>query len=862
MQPKFKSSFALFFTILLSFWILAPAIAQDPDETAEEPNLDDIVIQDSVTVGTRVEGRSSTETTVPIDVISGEALEKVGYVDLGEALQLVAPSFNLSRTQISDGSDLFRPATLRGLQPDQVLVLINGKRRHTQALLSLANTIGEGAAGTDVNSIPIAAVESIEVLRDGAAAQYGSDAIAGVINIILKSSTGETHLNTMAGNYKEGDGDTFNVSLNTGFEIGDEGFLNLTGEFREADSTNRADGSPFAGGQVRFQAGEAEREFSSMFYNLEVPISESTDFYSFGGFSNRDALGAGFFRRVDQADRAVPQVYPVGFLPRIANEASDFSIAAGIQHEFEGGWALDVSAVLGSNEYSFGSVNTINASIAGEYLANNPGASDADIAANAGPREGHSGEIEFEQLTLNIDLSGELDWGWNDVIYSAYGIEYRDESYSLDPGELASYSCGASSPLLIEIPSVSNPGTLANCGFQAFPGLRPETATDTGRDSLALYADFESNLTDRFLLGVAARYEDYGDIGDNTSGKVSFRFEASEDFALRGALSTGFRAPSLQQMSYSAVTTNLGGGGLTQSLLSPVGSPLPVALGINNLGLESSQSTSLGFVWDVTDRLLVTVDAYQVDIDDRIILGGFLTEGALRSSGLNQAADALAASGVQQANFFSNGINTQTDGLELVADYNTAAMGGYLGITFALSFNDTEVQDVNAPNGVDEDVILTDASRTGIELGQPSERATFTLDWGNEKVSFLSRVSYFGETQEAWFTALGNGIPASVAEFFQVDTSPTHVIDAAALVDLEIGYKFSDHIKVTLGANNVFDQTPDELANNDFQRAITEPFPAAPGGGTQTFGGFRYPLRAVSYGFNGAFYYLKAGFTF
>jgi iron complex outermembrane receptor protein len=858
-----RRNLALAGYVLVLIMLTAGVGAQETEVSdPEEKPKPMAVFEGTVTVGTRVEGRSSTETTAPIDVISVEALTRNGYADLGEVLQLLAPSFNLSRTQISDSSDLFRPATLRGLHPDQVLVLINGKRRHTQAVLSLPNTVGGGAAGTDMNAIPLSAIESIEVLRDGAAAQYGSDAIAGVINIKLKTASEGSQIDTQTGAYYEGDGETFTVSANTGFKLGDDGFFNLSAEFRQGDTTNRADGSPFAGGQVRFQVGEADRQFTSLFFNMGIPIGKSTELYSFGGYSTRDALGAGFFRRVDQADRAVPQVYPEGFLPRIDNEARDYSFAAGVKRDFSDSWTLDTSVVLGSNRYSFNSQNTINASIAGEYLLNNPGASDADVAANAGPREGFSGAIEFDQLTLNVDMHGQVDWGWNDVIYTSFGFEYRDESYRLTPGDLASYSCGASSPLLVNIPSVSDPDTPANCGFQAFPGLRPETKTNTARDSYAFYLDFENNLTDEFLLGLAVRFEDYGDVGDETSGKLSFRYKTSEDFAFRGAVSTGFRAPSLQQLSYSAVTTTLGSGGLTQSLLAPVGSPLPTALGVDNLDIESSSSFSLGFVWEPSDHLLVTVDAYSVAIDDRIILGGFLTEDSLRAAGLDAAADIIENSGVQQVNFFSNSIDTKTKGLELVVDYNAAALGGYLDITFALSFNETEVQAINAPTGVDESVILTTAARTGIELGQPQERGNLTFDWGNDKWSLLSRFNYFGETQEAWFTAIGNGIPESVAEFFGVDTSTTHVIDSAVLVDLEISYQLNNHLKLALGANNVFDKRPDELVENDFQRAITEPFPAAAWGGTQTFGGFRYPLRAVSYGFNGGFYYLKASYRF
>ncbi|MAF83854.1 MAG: ligand-gated channel protein [Chromatiales bacterium] len=813
---------------------------------ADQNQLEELTI----TIGSRVVGRTVEEATAPVDIIEYGALAKNGFTSLGESLQSSAPSFNFSRTQVSDGSDIFRPATLRGLQPDQTLVLINGKRRHNQSIFALAGTVGEGAAGTDMNAIPMIALQRVEVLRDGAAAQYGSDAIAGVINLQLKEMTGETSGFLQWGETGEGDGGTLTAGVNTGFDIGaDGGFINLSVEYRDADATNRA--QPDTGGpdaissSVRWHQGDAETEFESVFYNAMLPVGNNGELYSFGGYSNRTALGSGFYRDYNRAERNVPQVYPTGFLPHIDNEAEDTSIAFGYRHELNDIWAMDASVVYGENTYDFDSRGSINSSIAAEYLFNNPAATDADIAANSGPTSAYSGGFEFDQTTFNLDFTGSVNLFGNDPLYVAVGGEYRDESYQINPGTLESYSCGTTDTgigvggAVGVFPSVIDGVTIANCGMQAYPGLRPEAATSADRDSLAVYLDLEQNITEAWLVGAAMRYEDYDVAGSETTGKLSSRFEFTDSFAIRGAVATGFRAPSLQQSAYTAFTTTLGGDGtLTQSFTAAAGSDLPSSLGVSNLEIETSESIGFGFVWSPIDSITATLDYYKVKIDDRITLGGFLSAADVAFN--PEAAAALAATGADQANFFSNAIDTTTDGIDLIITYDTELAEGDLSVILAGNINDSNVDQIHAPEGISDDIAFSPLSAAFIEGGQPGERATLTFDWARNAINAVARLNYFGETEVDYFGGNHIGIPGA---------PPTSIVESALLVDLYVSYDITENLTVSAGGNNIFDETPDELAPNEVLDIITN-------------GAMKYPLRAAPYGFNGSSYYLKAAFNF
>ena len=805
-------------------------------------------------LGSRVSNRTATESSVPVDIISAKSLTKGGFTELGQSLQATAPSFNFSRTQVSDGSDLFRPATLRGLQPDQTLVLINGKRRHNQAIFGLNGTVGAGAAGTDMNAIPMTALKNVQVLRDGAAAQYGSDAIAGVINLSLKDSTDVTSGYFQGGATGEGDGESYSMGLNTGFDIGtDGGFINFSVELRDADGTNRAQkdiggSSTTARGtlsdKVRWGQGNAESEFISTFYNMMIPVDE-LEIYSFGGFSNRTALGNGFFRNYDEAAKNVPQVYADGFLPYIDNEAEDISIALGLRGDINDDWQFDLSAVYGENKYDFDSKNTINASYAAEYLANNPGATDAEIAANAGPTSGYSGGFRFDQLTFNADVTGTVEVGMDEPLYISFGAEYREENYEIVAGEEASYACGLANSDT-SFTSVIDPDTFAECGFQAYPGLRPDASGDADRDSYAFYLDLELQLNEKWNVGTAFRYEDFSDAGDDLVGKLSSRYDFTDDFALRGAISTGFRAPSLQQSAYTAYTTNLGAGGvLSPSFTATAGSPFPSALGVDGLELETSESISLGLVFDINDEISVTLDGYHIEIEDRITLGSMLSP---EDVAFNQAAvDALLATGADQANDFANSVNSTTKGLDLIVTYNTDIAGGDLAVTLAGNINETEIDGVNAPDGIPKSVALDDLQRSFLTDGQPQERATLTFDYSRDKWGAIVRANYFGETDVIYFGNDHIGLPDEISATGAF--KDTSVVESAVLIDINFDYQINDNLTLAAGINNLFDKTPDELGEDEALDFITNQ-------------AFKYPVRALPYGFDGMSYYARVNFSF
>ena len=824
---------------------------------AQESDASTVQVEDVEKIsilGSRVSNRTATESSVPVDIISSESLTKGGFTELGQSLQATAPSFNFSRTQVSDGSDLFRPATLRGLQPDQTLVLVNGKRRHNQAIFGLNGTVGAGAAGTDMNAIPMTALKNVQVLRDGAAAQYGSDAIAGVINLSLKDSTDVTSGYFQGGATGEGDGETLSMGLNTGFDLGSEGgFINLSLELRDYEGTNRAQrdiggSSTQARGilsdDVRWGQGNAESEFISTFYNMMIPINDF-ELYSFGGFSNRTALGNGFFRNFDEEAKNVPQVYADGFLPRIDNEAEDISVSLGLRGDFNDDWQFDFSAVYGENKYDFDSKNTINASYAAEYLSNNPDATDAEIAANAGPTSGYSGGFRFDQLTFNADISGAVDVGLDEPLYISFGAEYREENYEIVAGEEASYACGLAN-MDSSFASVIDENTFAECGFQAYPGLRPNASGSADRDSYAVYLDIETQVTERWNLGSALRYEDFSDAGDDLVAKISSRYDFTDDFALRGAISTGFRAPSLQQSAYTAYTTNLGAGGvLSPSFTATSGSAFPSALGVDGLKLETSESVSLGFVFDVSSEVSITLDTYHIKIEDRITLGSMLTPDDVA---FNQSAvDALAATGADQANYFANSVNSTTKGLDLIVTYNTTLLDGTFNVTLAGNINETKIDSVNTPTGIPESVALDDLQRSFLTDGQPQERGTLTFDYSRDNWSTTVRANYYGETDVIYFGNDHIGLPDSLSP--SGSFKDTSVVESAVLIDVNFDYKINDNLTFAAGINNLFDVTPDELGADESLDFITNQ-------------SFKYPVRALPYGFDGMSYYGRVNFTF
>ncbi|WP_020400837.1 TonB-dependent receptor [Kordiimonas gwangyangensis] len=812
--------------------------ARKRDERKHRPayEANEVFLEELITVGTRNRSRTVGETDVPIDLIGTESLRHTGHVETGRLLQTLAPSFNYTETTISDGTDIVRPATLRGLGPDQVLILVNGKRRHSQAWVNVQNTVGKGSVGTDMNTIPVAAIKRIEILRDGASAQYGSDAIAGVINVVLNDQQEGGMVTASWGQTYKGDGDTYYVAANAGLPLSENGFLNLTAEYRDKGPTNRAGPSSITG-DVIMLIGDTDVEATSMMWNAEIAGDGPATVYSFGGFSDRNGLSGGFYRHPFVASRTVPQLYPDGFLPLQETEVTDFSQAIGFRYEGEDGWDYDLSATYGTTKFAFGARNTVNVSLASAAYYN------GGDPVTGSPTSGYSGALSFDQLTVNFDASGG-NFQSGLLSHLAYGFEFRDEQYTIDAGDPASYSCGFVDGEYA--PSILNPDQVAFCGFQGFPGYSREVEGSKGRDSFALYIEAELEPSDDIWMTAAARYERYDETGDQLTGKLSARAQLSPALAIRAAASTGFRAPALAQRAFSSVITNTTSEGLLQTLIAPEGHGLPRTYGVDKLRHETSTNLSLGAVWEADEGVLVTLDAYRITIADRIVLGPTL----LLPEGVSFGA-------IEAGSFFSNAIDTETWGVDLVACVKTDFAGGVLDLSTSLSWNRTRIQEVNAPNGIPSQVFFPLAERVNVEKGQPRFRANATADYHRGPFGALIRANFYGNTESAYYTAQGNGIPPHLAyDVYGLDRSPTTSAGSAVIVDMEVSYDVTENVMFAIGANNILNTYPDKLPNNALARWISE------GRQQGAFGNFVYPWVAMPWGINGGYYYARVTVRF
>nr|WP_315254079.1 TonB-dependent receptor [uncultured Duganella sp.] len=806
--PQFKR------TLLASaILLLAAQTAQAQTSTDSSAKADE---QTVVVLGSRSVAKTALDTSSPVGLISQKDLQTAGPLELGKLLQTLDPSFNFSTTFISDGTDSIRPATLRSLGPDQVLVLINGKRRHQQALVNVQQTIGRGSAGTDINAIPLAAIHHIEVLRDGAAAQYGSDAIAGVINIVLKSNVGETALSGQLGTTSEGDGDLYSGSVNRGFSLGENGgFVNLTLEARKRGETNRAgpDSLRVNPPRVTQHIGDSNTKDYYLWWNGALPIDSHSELYAFGGVSKRKSDSYGFFRSAGDA-RTVASVYPNGFLPAISTDIKDASWAFGYRRDLANDWKADVSINYGQSELAFHESNSLNVSY---WYEPKPG---GGIYAES-PREADTGTLRFSQLTLNADIKGPVKIG-DTTVSLATGFEYRKDNYEIVAGDPVSYQYGRSNNPAINI--VTPSGATAAAGIQGFPGYTPGTAVDSGRHNIALFLDAETKPIDTLTLGGAIRYEDYSDFGNTVTGKLSARFDPTKELGFRASASTGFRAPSVQQEFYSSVSTNLNNGVLTETLTARQGSAVTQAFGIKPLKEETSNSGSVGVVFRPAQNFSLTADAYQIKIKDRIV---FSSEIAPEAGG-GPIANILRPLGVGQAQFFTNAVDTRTRGLDIVAVHTTKFDASTLVLSGQLGFNKTEVTKRHSTSSVLSGEKLFDKSQvTLIEHGQPRKHHVVAADYTVGPWNVTTRANYHGEVY---------------AENF----SPLQKWDARWLVDATVRYAFSKRTFLSLGVNNAFNQLPNEWTNGgDFPKL-----------------GFTRCWETCPIGVNGRSYYVRADTAF
>jgi iron complex outermembrane receptor protein len=766
-----------------------PATSPPPAEPAAEPEAAE-EFTDTISVASRSADRSLTETPVPVDVLAVDQLaDESGQLDLGQLLQYAAPSFNSNRMSGSDGSDHVDAATLRGLGPDQVLVLINGKRRHTSSLIYLFGTRGRGNVGTDLNTIPVAAIERIEILRDGAAAQYGSDAIAGVINIILKHDRG-LDVTVSAGGYTAGDGETGSVALNYGLPVAGDGVLNLTGEFLTREKTDRSTAD-----EPR-SIGDAEADNATLFFNLDVPQGDGAAFYGHGGYSQRDGLAGAWYRggigSDDIPSRNSAAMYPDGFVPDIGTDIRDFSGTFGYRTPV-GNWALDVATTYGANKMEYEISNTLNASI-------------ATLQNGLSPTVFDAGGFEFTQSTTNLDLTRYYD-GVLSGVGVATGVEYRRETYEIFAGEAGSYA------------DFDGPGG-GNAGSQGFPGFQPVDEVDASRHSVAGYVDVELQATEKLLVTVAVRGEDYSDFGSTVNGKLSFGYKLGT-LNLRGSASTGFRAPSLHQRYFSSTFTDFIAGEAADVQLAPNDSELARLVGIPSLEEETSFNTSLGFTWVPNDDFDLTLDAYQIDIDDRIVLtGGFTTDDP-------DIGHIIAGLNLAEARFFTNAIDTRTRGVDATVTHRRGAAGGTLNLSLAFNYNETDVRRVNTAPGLagKEDIYFNARERLFVEGSAPEIKGVLGGDFRRGAWSLGARFNYFGDVEVGIWSQLDD------------PTLPGQRYAPRTTLDLSFGYDFTPAIGITIGGANVLDEQPTEQDPNETENGAL--------------------WDNVQMGFNGAFYFAR-----
>ena len=679
---------------------------------------------DEVTVtGSRNKKRTAIDTPVPVDVIDVKQISQAtGQVDVNQLLQFAAPSFNSNKQSGSDGADAVDPATLRGLGPDQTLVLLNGKRYHQSSLVNLFGTKGRGNSGTDMNTIPLDAIKRIEVLRDGASAQYGSDAIAGVINVILndrkqgfeaKAFYGlnlfrSPHGGNAVVSDKNLDGLTLDVSGNYGTKIGrNGGFLNVTGEVvSKGYAIRNANPELYTAPRQRF--GDAKSNNYYIFYNAEIPVSAKTDLYSFGGFSYRNT-DAYAWTRDAEADGNVPSIYPNGFNPIENTEIKDFTFNNGLKFKLAN-WDLDVFNAFGSNQFMYNINNTVNATLG----ANSKTSFDAG---------GHS----LLQNTTGFNASKPFDV--LEGLNIALGAEFRYEQFKIIKGEEQSYSAydingnivTASTPQnLLVINPLS--GNVRPAGSQGFPGY--SSAVDQGRNNFAAYLDTELDLTKNWMISAAGRFENYNDFGSTINGKFSTRYKITKGFAFRGSVSTGFRAPSLVQKFYGLNFTNFQGGQLVTIQLASNDSALAKAVGIPQLKQEKSVNGSAGFTFN-SNKFTATVDGYYVKVKDRIVLTGNFDQSD------DKIGQILIDNQIDQAQFFTNAIDTKTLGLDIILTYSENIGSGKLTSSFAANFNDMEITSVNTTPELKgkEDVYLSPREKAFILASAPKNKFNLSLNY-------------------------------------------------------------------------------------------------------------------------------------
>ena len=796
-------------------------------------------LQDVILVGSRGAGRVKTESPVPVDVIK---LSDVGVntarMDLTSTLNFVAPSFNYNKQSGADGADHIDIGTLRGLGPDQTLVLINGKRRHSTAFVGLFGTRGRAGSGVDLNGFPQSSVDRIEILRDGASAQYGSDAIAGVMNIVLRKNTGEWNVSTgLAGYYDKKyntyqfkdqkeyltsapiDGVTKSFSANRGFELGKQGgFINLSFDvldqgktFRQAssDDITKADGLPTNTWRRGF--GDGSMQSIGAMFNMELPINQNVKMYAFGGINSKNSDAYAYTRNWS----AKPSRFPVNakgnliyvpsimfatgsgdtsYNPHIQTKISDLSFTGGFSGKTKNGWDFDISNNVGYNNFHYFGDGTFNASNIG----------------NISQTHFDDGGFNFLQNTSNLDLSKQFGKVNDGGVKVAYGGELRFEEYRIFKGELASYNAYSNSYGLEQAP-----------GSQGFPGFSPSDVINAHRWVGGVYGDLEYTPSSNLLLTGAVRLENYSDFGQVATYKTSFRYKVTDNFNFRGSFSTGYRAPSLQQKYFSNTLTSFSGGELVQSRIANNDDPITKLAGIPSLKQETSINSSLGFSWKPAKGLTVTVDGYSIKMKDRVVLSGLF--GASDPTLPTALTSKLTTLGVSTAQFFANAVNTTNTGVDVVADYQKKISNKErFKILFVANFQGITIDEVHIPsalntNEYNANTFFNDREKYFLKASAPKSKFSTSFDYTKNKISIGTRVTYFGDVALTGFGVNGDGINPQVPADAD-DTGNTLVPEifnykGKFSTDVYMNIQFAKKTALIIGADNIFNVHPDFAVN-------------------------------------------------
>ncbi len=856
-----------------------PGAADAQGGAAGDESVAGLVLEEVVTIGTRRAQRAATDTPVPVDVFSLEEIESINSSDLVDVINTLVPSFNVSRQPISDGATFVRPASLRGLDSHHTLVLVNGRRRHRAALVQLG---GFGSHGPDVGNFPSIALQSVEVLRDGAAAQYGSDAIAGVVNFNLKSADSGFDLVTRFGGYSEGDGDEVTIEANAGFPLGDDGFINISGQYSDTEQTNRSepydlpigrsgqtpleatrnqlsvdgvtyygpdafsytyaadgtilqvlpgsDGIPDdldtryadnfhrVGGPREFESpaqiwGQPRREQALAVVNAALPLSAGVELYGYGNYADRDQ-GGGFFYRRPGVSQLLPlrledgsiydprtSLYPSGFTPFFSAVATDYSGALGLRGESVRGLTYDVSLSYGNHELRYRLENTLNPSL-----------------GPATPTAFHPGNLVSDELAANADLTWPVDVGLASPLNVAFGFEYREEGYAIEAGDEAASAVGpfaVPDPFNFEItqaevdadsndnltviecriPGFAAVGSLCPAGdpihnvvpvgSNGFPGYSPQFTSDVKRDSYAGYIDLELDVTDDWLVNAAARFENFSDFGDVAIGKIAMRYRATDRLNLRGSFGTGFRAPTPGQISTTNVSTRINEQGFPVAEgVFPPEHPASGLFGARPLDAEHSNSFTLGLAAEPTDGLSLALDYYRIELHDRIILSSQFAVGPDEVRQL-QALGVPGANTIAQVRFFTNDVDSETHGIDLVATWNGDWFAGSTTLQAAVNRNTTKLTERGR--------FVDSEAEHDSRYGAPDTRAVLSMRQAWDRLDLLVRGSYFSD--------YANASTASLTEIQHFSST--------FFVDLEATWSLGDRYRLKLGSHNLFDEYPD-----------------------------------------------------